>query len=211
MTTGQFINLLAKDLRPGWSFSRTLGFAVAMGTLISAIGFFAGVGFRADLTEAAYSWRFLFKFVLTGTVAVAATGMFSRLGRPSGTIDGWVWAASIALAMLVCAIAVELGTVPAASWITRLVGHNSRVCLTVIPLLSAGPLLCFFLALREGAPTAPGLGGAAAGGAAGGIGATFYAGNCTDDGPLFVATWYSLAILGVSAMGFLAGKLLLRW
>jgi hypothetical protein len=44
-----------------------------------------------------------------------------------------------------------------------------------------------------------------------GIGATFYAANCNDDSPLFVATWYPLAILGVSATAFLAGKLLLRW
>jgi hypothetical protein len=113
--------------------------------------------------------------------------------------------------MLLCAIAIELVTEPEAKWLARLVGHNSRTCLTVIPLLSVGPLLCFFVALREGAPRAPGFAGAIAGVAASGIGATFYAANCTDDSPLFVATWYPLAILVVSAAGYLAGRLLLRW
>jgi hypothetical protein len=74
-----------------------------------------------------------------------------------------------------------------------------------------GPLLCFFVALRAGAPRAPGFAGAIAGVAASGIGATFYAANCTDDSPLFVATWYPLAIFLVSATGCLGGRLLLRW
>jgi hypothetical protein len=72
-------------------------------------------------------------------------------------------------------------------------------------------LLCFFVALRAGAPRAPGFAGAIAGVAASGIGGTFYAANCTDDSPLFVATWYPLAILMVSLMGCLGGRLLLRW
>src|ERR1700759_3035269 len=101
--------------------------------------------------------------------------------------------------MLLCAIAIELVTEPEAKWLARLVGHNSRTCLTVIPLLSVGPVLCFFAALRTGAPRAPGFAGAIAGVAASGIGATFYSANCTDDSPLFVATWYPLAILLVSA------------
>ena len=53
--------------------------------------------------------------------------------------------------------------------------------------------------------------GAIAGVAASGIGATFYAANCNDDSPLFVATWYPLAIFMVSAAGSFGGSLLLRW
>jgi hypothetical protein len=77
-------------------------------------------------------------------------------------------------------------------------------------LLSVGPLLCFFAALRTGAPKAPGFAGAVAGVAASGISATFYTANCTDDSPLFVATWYPLAILLVSAIGCFGGRLV-RW
>jgi hypothetical protein len=212
MTTGQLINLLAKDLRPEWSFSRAIALAMAMGALISGTTFFVEIGFRADVPEAVHSWRFLLKFALTGTTALAATGALSSLGRPYGAIDRWVWvAAAIVPALLVGAIVIELATQSEARWAARLIGHNSRICLTVIPFLSAGPLLCLYLVLRAGAPRAPGYAGAVAGVAASGIGATFYAANCTDDSPLFVATWYPLAILGVSATACLAGKLLLRW
>jgi hypothetical protein len=211
MTIGQLIDLLAKDLKPAWSFNRVVLLAMGMGMLISASAFLIGVGFRADIAEAMHSWRFLLKFVLTGTLAVSTTGMLSNLGRPHGAIKGWGWGAAVAPAMLLCAIAIELATESEAGWLARLIGHNSRTCLTVVPLLSVGPLLCFFVALRAGAPRAPGFAGAIAGVAASGIGATFYAANCTDDSPLFVATWYPLAILMVSAVGCFGGRLLLRW
>jgi hypothetical protein len=211
MTTGQLIDLLVKDLKPEWSFNRIVLLAMGMGMLISGSAFLIGVGFRADIAEAMHSWRVLLKFVLTGTLAVSTTGMLSNLGRPNGAIEGWGWGAAVAPVMLLCAIAIELVTEPEAKWLGRLVGHNSRTCLTVIPLLSVGPVLCFFAALRTGAPMAPGFAGAIAGVAASAIGASFYAANCTDDSPLFVATWYPLAILLVSATGCLGGRLLLRW
>ena len=93
----------------------------------------------------------------------------------------------------------------------RLVGHNARFCLTLIPLLSIGPLVCLLAALREGAPSSPGLAGAVAGLGASGIAATFYAANCTDDSALFVITWYPIATLIVTIAGYLIGRKLLRW
>jgi hypothetical protein len=55
----------------------------------------------------------------------------------------------------------------------------------------------------------PGLTGAA--GVAAGLAAALYALQCTDDSPLFVATWYPLAILIVSLLGAAAAQRLLRW
>jgi hypothetical protein len=100
---------------------------------------------------------------------------------------------------------------PEASWRPRMMGHNARFCLTFIPLLSIGPLACFLFALRQGAPERPGIAGAVAGLAASGIAATFYASNCTDDSPLFVAFWYPIAIALVTLVGYIAGSKLLRW
>ena len=93
----------------------------------------------------------------------------------------------------------------------HLVGHNARHCLTLIPLLSFGPLACLLAALHKGAPSSPGLAGAVAGLAASGIAATFYAANCTDDSALFVMTWYPIATLIVTIGGYLVGRNLLRW
>jgi hypothetical protein len=93
----------------------------------------------------------------------------------------------------------------------RLVGHNAMVCMVLIPALSALPLIATLFALRHGAPTSPTLAGAVAGLLAGGIGATLYATHCPDDSPLFIATWYVIAISAVTLIGAIAGARLLRW
>jgi hypothetical protein len=95
--------------------------------------------------------------------------------------------------------------------VVRLIGSNAVNCMTLIPLLAAGPLAMFIAALRNGAAVHPGLSGAMAGLAAGSIAAAFYAMNCFDDSPLFVITWYPLALLGVVMAGYHAGVRFLQW
>ena len=97
------------------------------------------------------------------------------------------------------------------TWLPRLIGKNWWFCLTVIPSLSIVPLTAFFWALRRAAPADPGLAGALAGLSAGAIAATPYASHCTDDSPLFVITWYSLAIGLVTLVGYFAGRRWLAW
>jgi hypothetical protein len=55
------------------------------------------------------------------------------------------------------------------------------------------------------------LAGAVAGLLAGGLAATFYAAHCFDDSPLFVATWYTIAIIILAALGALGGRFFVRW
>ena len=57
----------------------------------------------------------------------------------------------------------------------------------------------------------PGLSGALAGLLAGGVGAARYAIHCTEDSPLFYATWYGIAILLATGIGAVAGRRVLRW
>ena len=56
------------------------------GLLIAAILFFVGIGFRPDIYEAAKSDRFLFKFVVTVSLAVAAIWVTLSVGRPVGRL-----------------------------------------------------------------------------------------------------------------------------
>jgi hypothetical protein len=65
--------------------------------------------------------------------------------------------------------------------------------------------------LRHGAPARPALAGAMAGLISAGLAATVYASHCTDDSPLFVATWYTIAIAAVTAVGALIGAKVLRF
>ncbi len=210
MKTDDLIELLVKDLAP-WRFRSIFAGAVAGGIIIAAILFFVGIGFRPDISEAVKSNRFLFKFVVTVSLAVTAIWVTLSVGRPGGSLAHRGLALTIAPALLACAAVVELLVLPESQWMPRLVGHNARFCLTLIPLLSIGPLACLLAALREGAPSSSGLAGAVAGLGASGIAATFYAANCTDDSALFVITWYPIATLMVTTAGYLIGRKLLRW
>jgi hypothetical protein len=208
--TDDLIELLVRDLVP-WRFRSAVVAAVAGGIVIAAILFFAGVGFRPDISEAMKSGRFLFKFIVTVSLAVTAIWVTLSVGRPGGSLAHRGLALAIAPALLACAAAIELVMLPESQWMPHLVGHNARICLTLIPLLSVGPLACLLAALRASAPSSPGLAGAVAGLAASGIAATFYAAHCTDDSALFVITWYPIVTLIVTIAGYLIGRKLLRW
>jgi hypothetical protein len=209
--TDELVNLLAKDSPPPWPFRSILAAAFVGGIVIAAIVFFAGIGFRPDLLEALGSNRFLFKFVVTVSLAFTAIGAVLALGRPDGRFAPTSLMMAITPALLAVAVVLELLAVPQSQWLPRLLGVNAHVCLTLIPLLAIGPLACLLAALRRGAPSNPGLAGAIAGLAASGIAATFYAAHCTDDSPLFVMTWYLIATLIVTSAGYLSGRTLLTW
>jgi len=195
----------AAPVRPG----AALALSVLAGALIAAVLFFVAIRPRPDIADAAHHIRFLFKFVATASLAVTALCLILPLAQPGATVHRAVLAVAPVLLGLACL--AELLAVPSAEWGTRLVGTNARFCLTLIPLLSLGPLACFLWLMRWCAPTAPGFAGLAAGLAASGIGATFYAAHCTDDSPLFVAVWYSLATTLVATAGFYLGRRYLRW
>jgi hypothetical protein len=155
--------------------------------------------------------RFDWKFVDTIALAVPTSLLALRLLRPGAKL-GWV---AIALAAPIVAlggsVAMELMMIPRDLWLTKLIGSNALHCLTVIPLLSIAPLAALLFVMRAGAPASPRLAGAVAGLAAAAMSATLYASNCTDDSPLFVATWYVLATAIVTAVGAFLGDRLLRW
>nr|WP_281411049.1 DUF1109 domain-containing protein [Rhizobium lusitanum] len=202
---------MAQDAPVRMRIGKALTIAVVAGILISGGLFFAMIGFRADIDTAMQTIRFLFKFVVTIALAVTACAVVFRIGRPGTSLRVSGWALLAAPLLLLAAAAVEMAVMPSDSWSARMIGHNARFCLTLIPLLSIGPLACFLLALRYSAPEKPGVAGAVAGLAASGIAATFYASNCTDDSPLFVLLWYPIAIALVTAVGYVLGKRILRW
>jgi hypothetical protein len=209
--TDDLIHLLAQDAPVRTRIGPMLMLAAIGGILISGAMFFAAIGFRADIGSAMETVRFLFKFVVTIALAVTASAVVFRIGRPGVSLRPWGWALLAAPLLLAVAALIEMMVMPADSWGPRMMGHNARFCLTIIPLLSIGPLACFLFALRQGAPERPGVAGAVAGLAASGIAATFYASNCTDDSPLFVLLWYPIAIAIVTVVGYVAGRRLLRW
>ena len=210
MKTDDLIKVLGADTATAaMPLDRSWRMALGVAVVLAGGAFFAMLGPRRDFAEAMLSGRFLFKFVLTVALAASAWGAARALSRPEGGA-GLRWVA-IAPVLLGAAILLELSFMPADRWRGLMMGNNSMLCLTFIPLIGIAPLAVFIAALRHGAPQRPGLSGAVAGLLAGGIAATFYAAHCSDDSPLFVALWYGFAIAGLSAAGALAAKLTVRW
>lgn len=212
MKTDELITALVTDraLAPP-NPRRAIIWAAAAGAVIAAILFLSILGYRPDIATAAETYRFLFKFVVTLTLASSAIALALQALRPEASLGRALWLIAVAPALLFLAAIAELFAMPSSSWMPRLIGTNARFCLTVIPLLSIVPLAGLLWALRQGAPANPGLAGVLAGLGAGGIAATLYASHCTDDSPLFVMTWYSLAIGLVTLVGYLAGRRWLAW
>lgn len=212
MDTSELIKTLASDTRrPRTSLVTIWWGASAVAVALAAAIFFATLGLRPDIAAAAETPRFLFKFSVMIGLAVGAFGLARALSRPGETWRQAIPFLAIAPALLAMAVIVELVLLPPEMWRAKMIGTNSLVCLTYVPLIGIGPLGIFLFALRHGAPTRPALAGVVAGVLAGGIAATFYAAQCTDDSPLFVATWYTIAIGLLALMGGLAGHRLARW
>jgi hypothetical protein len=212
MDTERLIHALAADGgRPAAPMGRAWLAAIAASILVAAIVFFLAIGPRPDIAAAAGTPRFLFKFVVTLALLATAFAALKALARPGASIRSTLPMLLVAPGLLLIAVGAEMMAVPADQLGDRWIGSNSLLCMTFIPLIGIGPLVAFLFALRHGAPTRPSLAGAVAGLVAGGLAASFYAAHCTDDSPLFVATWYPLAVAMLAAAGAIAGRFFVRW
>ena len=210
MNTDQLVDALVADGAAASPIGRLLLRALAAGVALSLVVFFLTLGIRPDIAPALETWRFDLKIVMAMLGLVLAFGVCRDCARPDMPPHPLRRLLPL-LVLVVAAVAVELALVPEASWRQRLVGSNMLICLPMVPILSLAPLAVVLWMLRRAAPASPVLAGAAAGFMAALSGATLYAFHCFDDSPLFVATWYSLAVLAVTAVGAWGGHKLLRW
>jgi hypothetical protein len=212
METDQLIRTLAAD---NAHRARPVGFVLALALLAAApvsVGiFFAGLGVRPDVMTAMHNPFFDLKFAVTLALAISAIAVSLHLARPEASLHGWAWLLLIPAGILAAGISGEMMMPQRLPMMTRLVGTNSRVCMMAIPLMSLPLLAAALFGLRHGAPARPAVAGAIAGLLSAGLAATLYASHCTDDSPLFVATWYSIATAAVAAIGALAGSRVLRF
>jgi len=212
METDQLIRTLAAD---NASRARPVGFVLALALLaaapVSLLMFFSELGVRPDVMTAIHNPFYVLKFAITLALAAAAITVGVHLSRPEASLSGLGWLFMIPAGLLAAGIAGEAMLPQRLPVMTRLVGSNSRVCMTAIPLMSLPLLAAGLFGLRHGAPTRPALAGGVAGLMSAGLAATIYASHCTDDSPLFVATWYTLAAALVSATGALVGVKALKF
>jgi hypothetical protein len=212
MDTDRLIQSLAADAEHR---QRPVALVLAMALLIAApfslAMFLMELGVRPDLMTAMRNPLFDLKFLVTLALALPAIAIAVHLSRPEVSLRGWAWLLLIPAGLLAVGIGGEMMMPQRLPMMTRLVGSNSRVCMTAIPLLSLPLLAAALIGLRHGAPARPAVAGAFAGLLSAGLAATLYASHCTDDSPLFVATWYTIATALVTAIGALAGSKVLRF
>jgi hypothetical protein len=212
MDTDQLIRTLAAD---NSHRARPVGFVLALALLaaapVSLLMFFAELGVRPDVMTAMHNPLFDLKFAVTLALAAGAITVSLHLARPEAELRGWVWLLASPAGLLVAGISGEMMMPQRLPMMTRLVGHNSKVCMTAVPLMSLPLLAAALIGLRHGAPTRPAVAGAMAGLLSAGLAATLYASHCTDDSPLFVATWYSIGAAVIAALGALIGSKVLRY
>lgn len=211
MQTDDLISLLAKDARVRVRFGQIFLGALGIGVVISAVLLLSTLGIRKNMAEAIETPRVLFKLGLTLLLAITSTRLAFRIGKPGVSLRSAALALLLPLAALLAGIVAELVAVPRDAWGKSLEGQYWSFCLFFVPTLSIAPLAAILYSIRHGAPENPGMAGAAAGLAASGIAVAIYAWHCPDDSPLFVATWYSIGILVVTAAGSLIGRRVLRW
>jgi hypothetical protein len=212
MDTDQLIRSLAAD---NSHRARPVGFVLMLALLaaapVSVAMFFAELGVRPDVMTAMRNPFFDLKFAVTLALAISAIAVSLHLSRPEASLRGFGWMLLIPAGLLVAGISGEMMMPQRLPMMTRLMGRNSMVCLTAIPAMSLPLLAAALFGLRYGAPTRPAVAGAIAGLVSAGLAATLYASHCSDDSPLFVATWYTIATALVAAIGALAGSRVLKF
>lgn len=211
MKTNDLIRTLASDRQAGMPMGRAWLLGAVAAIILSAVTFLLLLGPRPDIAEAAETWRFLWKFVVTMLMAFAVWSVIRPIAEPG---SGWrakaFWLA-IAPALLIASAMLEMMLLPEGERMQRMIGTNNMLCLLAIPAIGLPGLGAFLAVLRHGAPVDPGWSGALAGLLAGGIAATFYAAHCTDDSPLFVMVWYTLGIGILAIVGAVVGRMVARW
>lgn len=212
MNTDDLVDRLAAEAGPpGLPPTRRALLALGLGLVPSLVLYAIVMRPRADLVSAIETARVLFKLGAAGLAVAIAASLLPSLLDPTGRAGlrrhlPWLLGTAIVLA-----VAAELLALPTTAWLPNLVGRNALFCLTMLPSLALGPFAALMLAARFAAPMAPGRAGAAIGFLSASVAALLYATHCPDDSPLFVATWYGLAVLVMTGLGAALGQKLLRW
>ncbi|MBD9489483.1 DUF1109 domain-containing protein [Ensifer sp. ENS11] len=179
----------------------------ALGSLALSIVFALTLfGIRPHLSTVLVGTPFLFKFATMLLLASGGLVAVRRAGNPGS-------GSQVGLALVPGVILLAAATVIDGSGFPILGRSGSSVpsCVGAIVLLSLPTLAVVLRVLKYGVPTQPARAGMSAGLLAGTIGGAAYAFVCQNDGAVFVAVWYGLAIFIVAGFGAVIGSRALSW
>jgi hypothetical protein len=191
--------------------TRRLLLALGGGALIATLLMGAWLHVNPELASYALMPMFWVRELFCAALAIGGLTAVLRCSRPGATLR-WERSLLVApvLALWLLAAAV-LVNADAAERTDLLRGISWTVCSANIALLSL-PIFAALVWLMKGlAPTRLRLSGAAAGVAAGAVGALVYTVHCPELAAPFLALWYVLGMLLPAALGAWVGPRLLRW
>ena len=143
-----------------------------------------------------------------GIVALMGTARLAHPGRPLGSVPVGIALPVIAMWALA---ASSLYAAPPPTRAHLIFGQTAAVCPFLIAMIATPLFVALIWALRGLAPTRLRLTGAAAGFAAGSLGALAYSLHCPELAAPFIGIWYVLGITLSAALGAGTGPRLLRW
>ena len=212
MKTGHLIEALAADARIGrGTIATTAAIALSASALLTMVIFFGVMGLRPDIGSRAVLAAVGDKLAVTLSMAAVGLILTMRLTRPEALGKKSLLLLLLPVAVLATVVAANFWQSGATGWQQHMIGKNGLHCLMAIPMLGILPLAAVVLTLARGAVTQHASAGIAAGVAAAGISASFYALYCPDDSPLFIALWYSAATLILVGAGYAVCRRMLRW
>jgi hypothetical protein len=191
--------------------ARRLALGLGLGAMGSVALMLVWLGPRQDVAQAILTPMFWMKLGYAAVTGLIAAVVLARLGRPAARPGRLAVLAFAPFAVVAAMALVRMAQAPPAAYRAVLMGHSAMFCPWRIAAIGLPVLAGAMWAVRGLAPTRLGLAGLAAGAAAGGIGAAVYAIACNETSAPFLAIWYTLGIVAVTALGALSGSRLLRW
>lgn len=213
MKTDDLISMLAQDAAPppAAPIGQRAVLGIGLGFAVAVALYLAILGPRPLLLEYIQDPVVLSKTLLPLGLFAGALILGLRAVRPGaapGRTARVIWVLPAILAGLVV---WALATTPPSEMLLDWIGHSIPVCLPAITVLSLPIMGGLIAALRRGAPVDPQAAGALVGLASAGLATALYSTFCTEDSPLFFATWYTVGILCTTGLGAWAGGKWLRW
>ena len=212
MRTDELIGRLSSGLEPvkRGQVTRVLLGAAAIGLVGSVAVMLGMMGLRHDFAAAMVSFGMWTKLVYTFVIAGLGFWLVERMGRPGAEMTRPLQLLAIPLLAILLMSVLQMNA-PSADMPRLVLGHSSRVCAFLVTMTALPTLAATFWALRKLAPTQLTVAGAGAGLFAGAVGAFVYSFHCTEGAAPFIAIWYTLGIVAVTALGALLGPRVLRW
>jgi hypothetical protein len=211
--TDDLVSMLATRIEPIDTKRTVLRYVIAIsGGTAAALALTGGVlRFNPGLSREVFEPMFWIRECYCAALGLLGLIAVARLARP-GIRLGFVPAVIgvVVLGMWTLGITVLL-TAPLQRRAHLLLGTTATVCPFLIALVAAPLFIAFLRVLRGFAPTRLRLAGAAAGFAAGSLGALIYSLHCPELAAPFLGTWYLLGMLIPTSLGAWLGPRLMRW